>query len=125
MSNQNIGISEASKLVGKSPKTIYAAIKAGKLSASTNIDGQKIVSVSELMRVYGEISKNEKAEPELDTLRQKILSLEQENALLKQRVNDKEELLTSNRSHLEDLRQIVKLLEYKKPTSWLNRLLGK
>lgn len=128
MSNQNIGITEAAKLVGKSPKTLYAAIKAGKMSTSTNIDGQKIVSISEVIRVYGDINKNSDYETALEQgksgnleileLKHKLDLLSQENEQLKQRLDDKEK-------NLEDLRQATKLLTNQdKKISWLARLLG-
>jgi predicted RNase H-like nuclease (RuvC/YqgF family) len=98
------------------------------MSTSTNIDGQKIVSISEVIRVYGDINKNSDYETALEhgksgnlevlELKHKLDLLSQENEQLKQRLDDKEK-------NLEDLRQATKLLtnQGKKP-SWLARILG-
>ncbi len=116
MSKQQITISEAAKLVNKSPKTLYAAIKTGKLSVTTDTEGQKVVAISELIRVYGEISQEPQlpsqpaAKNELLALQHKLELLAQENENLKQRLDDKEK-------NLEDLRQATKLLEHHKPKS--------
>lgn len=113
MSKQQITISEAAKLVNKSPKTLYAAIKTGKLSVTTDTEGQKVVAISELIRAYGEINKEPQApsQPaennELLALKHKLELLAQENENLKQRLDDKEK-------NLEDLRQATKLLEHQK-----------
>jgi len=123
MSKQQITISEAAKLVSKSPKTLYAAIKTGKLSVTTDTEGQKVVAISELIRAYGEINKEPQApsQPtannELLALQHKLELLAQENENLKQRLDDKEK-------NLEDLRQATKLLEHQqtKEKGFLSRL---
>ena len=128
MSSQIISINEAAKLVGRSPKTLYAAIKSGKLSSVTGLDGKKSVSVSEIIRVY-EVTPQDSNEtaiesvklPDLEVLelRHKLDLLAQENEHLKQRLEDKEK-------NLEDLRDATKLLGNDKPKqTWLSRLLGK
>ena len=128
MSSQIISINEAAKLVGRSPKTLYAAIKSGKLSSVTGLDGKKSVSVSEIIRVY-EVTPQDSNEtaiesvklPDLEVLelRHKLELLAQENVHLKQRLEDKEK-------NLEDLRDATKLLGNDKPKqTWLSRLLGK
>jgi len=48
-----VSISEASRLVNKSRKTIYKHIQQGKLSTITTVDDFKGVDTSELIRVYG------------------------------------------------------------------------
>jgi len=123
MSKQQITISEAAKLVSKSPKTLYAAIKTGKLSVTTDTEGQKVVAISELIRAYGEINQEPQApsQPaannELLALQHKLELLAQENENLKQRLDDKEK-------NLEDLRQATKLLEHQqtKEKGFLSRL---
>jgi hypothetical protein len=128
MSSQIISINEAAKLVGRSPKTLYAAIKTGKLSAVTGLDGKKSVSVSEIIRVY-EVTPQDSNETDIENvklpdlevleLRHKLELLAQENVHLKQRLEDKEK-------NLEDLRDATKLLGNDKPKqTWLSRLLGK
>lgn len=126
MSKQQVSISGAAKLVNKSPKTLYAAIKTGKLSVTTDTEGQKVVAISELIRVYGEISQEPQApsQPaannELLALQHKLELLAQENENLKQRLEDKEK-------NLEDLRQATKLLEHQqtKEKGFFSNLFGK
>jgi len=48
-------VSDAAKRVGVSRQTIFKAINAGKLSATTNHGGVKQVDISELLRVYGRL----------------------------------------------------------------------
>jgi ABC-type enterochelin transport system ATPase subunit len=126
MRSHIISINEAAKLVGRSPKTLYAAIKTGKLSAITGLDGKKTVSVSEIVRVY-EVTPRDSNETSIESdklidvevleLRHKLDLLAQENEHLKQRLDDKEK-------NLEDLREATKLLTGdRKQTSWIARFL--
>ena len=48
-----VTITQASKLVGKARKTIYAHAKVGKVSLSKFSDGKTAIDTSELYRVYG------------------------------------------------------------------------
>ena len=52
-----LSIVEAAKHVNKSVPTLYRKIKAGELSATNVRDGGKVIDVSELIRVFGELSK--------------------------------------------------------------------
>ncbi len=51
-----LSIIEAAKYVNKSVPTLYRKIKAGELSATNARDGGKVIDVSELIRVFGEMS---------------------------------------------------------------------
>ena len=51
-----VTIAEAEKLTGKSIKTIYRHISQGILTCSQNAQGQKIVDIAELERVYGTLN---------------------------------------------------------------------
>jgi len=113
MSNQQVSISEAAKLVRKSPKTLYAAIKSGKLSVTSDHKGQKIIAISELIRIYGELNQAKEKQPyndEILELKHKIELLSKENESLNQRLDDKDK-------HLDDLRQATKLLEHQQQTN--------
>ena len=113
MSSQKVNISEAAKLVNKSPKTLYAAIKSGKLSATSNNNGQKLIEISELIRVYGELKQDKNDQPinnELLELRHKVELLTKENENLNLRLADKDK-------NLNDLRQTTQLLEHYKQES--------
>ena len=52
-------INEAAKLVGRDRKTLYRAIKEGRLSATVDATGQKRVDTAELLRVYGPFSEQQ------------------------------------------------------------------
>ena len=51
-----LSIIEAAKYVNKSVPTLYRKIKAGELSATNARDGGKVIDISELIRVFGELS---------------------------------------------------------------------
>lgn len=116
-------ISEAARLVGKDRKTLYRHIKQGKLSATTDATGCHNIDVAELSRVYGAFkgvggqnaTPQPVAMPQVATPNatpfeaQKIAVLESENTQLRERLADKER-------HIEDMRNTVRLLEYKRQT---------
>ena len=58
-----VTITQASKLVGKARKTIYAHAKAGKVSLSKFSDGKTAIDTSELYRVYGNLKENVTPKP--------------------------------------------------------------
>jgi hypothetical protein len=66
---QPVSITEAVSLTGKSRATIYRSINKGKLSATQTGSGEKVVDISELIRVFGELqghsSENESHEMSL------------------------------------------------------------
>jgi hypothetical protein len=49
---------QAAKLVGKSRNIIYTAIKAGKLSAEPNREGNTVIDTAELLRHFGAFTEN-------------------------------------------------------------------
>jgi hypothetical protein len=111
-------ILEATKFCGKDRKTLYRAIKQGKLSATTATSGTLQIETSELIRVYGESATKSVAQgtgesvalPQIETANEALLR--QENAFLKERLADKER-------HIEDLRESLRRIEYSKPKkSW-------
>ena len=51
-----VTIAEAEKLTGKSIKTIYRHISQGILTCSQNAQGQKVVDIAEMERVYGTLN---------------------------------------------------------------------
>ena len=129
-----VSISEAAKLSGKDKKTLYRYIKEGKLSVTNATDatgvksGMRQVDVSELVRVFGALrsidvknatgatvvmSQHETVNATAETA--KIAALEAENAQLRERLIDKEK-------HIEDMRNTVRLLEYKPQKSLWKRL---
>lgn len=52
----SVTLKKAVELTGKSKRTIQRYMASGKLSYTTNLNGHKSVDVSELLRVFGELS---------------------------------------------------------------------
>lgn len=115
-------ISEAAKLVGRDRKTLYRAIKEGRLSATQDATGARQVDIAELVRVFGIFhverdSGTTVAMPQDETpsatdatasLKAKIAALEAENTQLRERIEDKDR-------HIDDMRHTVRLLEHNQP----------
>ena len=55
-------ISGAARAVGTSRGTIQRAIKSGRLSATTNEQGERVIDLSELLRVFGPLKTTEQGE---------------------------------------------------------------
>lgn len=120
-----ISISEAAKLVGRNRKTLYRAIKEGRLSATQNATGGRQVDIAELARVFGAFpvachsgatgTMPQDATPNATDattyLKAKIAALEAENTQLRERIEDKEK-------HIEDMRNTVRLLEHRPSKKW-------
>ena len=51
-----VGISEALKFVEVSKSTLYRDMKTGKVSATKDESGKRVIDTSELMRVYGKLN---------------------------------------------------------------------
>lgn len=70
-----LNISQAATATGKSRKTIERAVKSGTLSATKNVVGTYDIDVSELLRVYGELSNNGKVlSYDMDTTKHATMS---------------------------------------------------
>ncbi len=54
-------ISAAARAVGTSRASIQRAIKSGRLSATTNEQGERVIDLSELLRVFGPLKQGEQA----------------------------------------------------------------
>lgn len=114
-----VSISKAATLVGRDRKTLYRAIKEGRLSATQDATGTRQVDIAELARVFGAFpvardSGETVSLPQTETgqttddLKARLAALEAENAQLRERVADKDR-------HIEDMRQTVRLLEHQTP----------
>ena len=109
-----VSVAEAAQLVGRDRKTLYRSIKEGKLSATLNVTGQRQIDVTELIRVFGEL-RDTRGSGETVTLPQRetadeigrLFALEAENQQLRERLADKDR-------HIEDMRNTVRLLEFRK-----------
>lgn len=122
-----LNISQAAKLFGVHRSTVQRHIKEGKLSSESQEDGQKLIDMSELVRVYGEpknpatsatVSHDDAmlqnatpnptgATPATGVLEQKVEMLEQQLGMV---VEDKDYLRKENHRLLEIIEQQTRLL---------------
>jgi hypothetical protein len=109
-----VSISEAARLTGKSRKTIQRYVSDGRISMSQRDAGRSGIDISELVRVFGDLSQpapalSHASESQFDApsvtpdVVSKLASLEAENALLKAQIEAKD-------ANLADLRQSLLLL---------------
>lgn len=115
-----VSISEAARLTGKSRTTLHRLIKAGELSTCSGARNAKMVDISELIRVFGDISKPVQEQPFEQVTEQRVtvppaLS-EQMVSSLKQEVEHLRTLVSAQESHIDSLKQSLQLLEHKKDT---------
>lgn len=115
-----LSISEASKLVSRDRKTLYRLIKQGKLSATVSDSGMSQVETSELLRVFGDISRvgdngDSRATvsmPQSETVAEtvRIAVLEAELRHSRDMLAVKEAMLAAKDGQIDDLRQSIRLL---------------
>lgn len=108
-----VSVAEAARLVGRDRKSLYRAIKQGRLSATFGAIGERQIDISELVRVYGDLRDTSDRQatvatpqPETSNETARITALEAEVARLRERLDDKEK-------HIEDMRGAMRLLEHK------------
>lgn len=104
-------ISEASKSVGKSSKTLYRHLSEGKLSANKNSEGVYQFDTAELIRVYGELKvisqSGEMPVPEtlhiseklVERLENEVAYLRDEASYLRTEVFELRKLLEKSQNH--------------------------
>ena len=117
-----VSISEASRLTNKTRKTVYKYIQDGLLTVSMDTQGKKVIDISELIRVFGEIEMPEYTvvnNPEISnnihqvTLEsiQLIAEKDVEIARLQSLLAGKDELLNSKNDQIKTLEKSLHLLE--------------
>ena len=113
-----VSISEAARLTGKSRTTLHRLIKAGELSTCSGVRNAKMVDISELIRVFGDISKPVQEQPFEQVAEQRVTvppaPSEQMVSSLKQEVEHLRTLVSAQESHIDSLKQSLQLLEHKK-----------
>ena len=113
-----VSISEAARLTGKSRTTLHRLIKAGELSTCSGARNAKMVDISELIRVFGDISKPVQEQPFEQVPEQRVTvppaPSEQMVSSLKQEVEHLRTLVSAQESHIDSLKQSLQLLEHKK-----------
>ena len=117
-----VSISEASRLTNKTRKTIYKYIQDGLLTVSMDTQGKKVIDISELIRVFGEIEMPEYTEANntevsnnihqvtLESI-QLIAEKDVEIARLQSLLAGKDELLNSKNDQIKTLEKSLHLLE--------------
>ena len=117
-----VSISEASRLTNKTRKTVYKYIQDGLLTVSMDTQGKKVIDISELIRVFGEIEMPEYTEVNntevsnnihqvtLDSI-QLIAEKDVEIARLQSLLAGKDELLNSKNDQIKTLEKSLHLLE--------------
>ena len=117
-----VSISEASRLTNKTRKTIYKYINDGLLTVSMDTQGKKVIDISELIRVFGEIEMPEYTDVNnteisnnihqvtLESI-QLIAEKDVEIARLQSLLAGKDELLNSKNDQIKTLEKSLHLLE--------------
>ena len=114
----NISINQASKLFKVSRNTIYARIKKGEITKSS--DGN--VSVQDMMRLFGNKADKKATEQAVTELLNSVNNIDQE---IEQPKSNSEQLLQQKIEQLEgQVEQLEKQLEYVKANeAWLKQQL--
>ena len=142
-----VSVAEAAKLCGRNRKTLYRDyLKTGKLSSTPDpATGKKTIAISELIRVFGELSIIEEttetketkgkveAMPQVETpketeatsdetaeLRAELAAAKAKIELLEQTNESLKERIADKDKNLEDLRTITKLIEHQPKKRWFN-----
>ncbi len=120
-----VSISEAARLAGKSRKTIQRYVADGRISMSQHVTGEKGIDISELARVFGELSQADPAlsrasESQADApyVAPDVAALETRIKVLEAELAARDAVITAQRENLTDVRQALKLLEGPRKRSW-------
>ncbi len=102
-----IGMTEAAKLTGKQRQTIHKAIKEGRISAIRSEAGEWRIDPAELFRVYPPLSTvNDNQSAQVDTGLQRVDSgLQREVELLRERIREKDDIISDLREDRDHWRQ--------------------
>lgn len=108
-----VGVTEASRLTGKSRATIYRKMKSGELSSHKDGDTEALLETSELMRVFGAFEAPGKAPHEAPRDNTELVLLQAEIQQLKVELAGERAVKEVLQANLQDLRQAMLLLEHK------------
>jgi len=97
---------------------MHRLIKTGELSTCAGVRNAKMIDISELIRVFGELSIPAREQPFEQAAEQRITVMpapqEQVVNSLKQEVEHLRTLVSAQESHIDSLKQSLQLLEHKK-----------
>jgi hypothetical protein len=113
-----VSLSEAARLTGKSRVTIHRHIDKGKLAKEIDGTGNPVLDLAELERVYGSLKQPDMlpsvSVQQSETPHQNSL-LQRELELLRERLDDKDQVIEDLRHDREDLRnerdRLLKVIE--------------
>src|SRR5262249_9818338 len=126
-------LGQAARAVSKAKSTISRDVKSGKISAARNADGSVSIDPAELHRVYPAIpatgSGNGKSNDLQPAENVSATVRERENALLRERLADKDNVIADLRRRLdvadEDRRRLTMILADQRPRKrWWRRIVG-
>ena len=112
-------INEAARLVSRDRKTLYRAIKEGRLSATVDATGQKQVDTSELVRVFGEIRTDgdkRRSHAPVNTPQRETPDTTARLVMLEQELRHARELLESKDAQIQVLHKALLMLEDRRAT---------
>jgi len=116
-----VPVSEAAKLVSRSPKTLHRLIKEGKISATVDSAGQRQVETSELIRFFGEIGQGDTKDSRTtgstsqSETPNETVSAAVRLAVLEAELRHAKELLSAKDEQIADLRMSIRLLPAPEP----------
>jgi len=120
-----VSISEAAELTGKTRRTIQRHVASGKLSRSVANNGHAGVEISELTRVYGQLTSHDKyatmSHPVISNATHKndkkdnerLLKLEHELLIIKTQLEAEKKRVQDKQETIDSLKTALKLLEYR------------
>jgi len=117
----SVSISEAARLAGVSRRTIQRRAQAGAVTVSQSVTGEKMIDISELVRVFGDLP-GRPIQPAHVTMshhvQDNVTALEARITVLEAELLAKDALLEAQRENLADMRQALKLLEGQPRRRW-------
>lgn len=120
-----VSISEAAELTGKTRRTIQRHVASGKLSRSVANNGHAGVDISELTRVYGQLTSHDEdaamSHPVISNVTHKnnkkdnerLLKLEHELLIIKTQLEAEKKRVQDKQETIDSLKTALKLLEYR------------
>ncbi len=105
-----ISVREAAELVGMTKTAIFKAIKAGKISAEKDTNGEWRIEPVELTRHFKPVSDSSRKPPS-PSLQQTTDSYQREIELLREMLHAKDEVIKAKEDALEDLRRAMLVIE--------------
>jgi len=120
-----VSISEAAELTGKTRRTIQRHVASGKLSRSVANNGHSGVEISELTRVYGQLTSHDSgatmSHPVISNVTHKndkkdnerLLKLEHELLIIKTQLEAEKKRVQDKQETIDSLKTALKLLEYR------------